>query len=346
MKTVSIVIPVYNCAAYLSACLDSVLGQTYVDTEIILVENGSTDESPRICTEYAQEHSKIQLIQGPKRGPGAARNEGLRAATGEYVIFIDSDDICEPELVSRLMEAGAAKSRTLVICGIQVVDEHNVSGEVFRENDTVCDTASYVSGVLAKWKTNPLCGGVYCKLFELSILREAGILFEEDATYAEDFCFNMAYLRCVENVVVLPDLLYRYRCGRPGSVTEKNLREAEYAAMWQRRLAVVDVFRSVFEQFGLEDKCSADIAAFYWFQVKDTMELAVRRASDYGAFRSYMEEVASDLDGKRGSFGEPSGMPPKDIQALSWLVNGKYRRLWAYEKMRRTIRILRGRERW
>ena len=92
---VSVVIPVYNVEKYLAECVDSVLGQTYADFEIILVDDGATDSSGQMCDEYAQKDARIRVIHQPNGGLSAARNTGLKAARGEYVYFLDSDDYIE-----------------------------------------------------------------------------------------------------------------------------------------------------------------------------------------------------------------------------------------------------------
>jgi glycosyltransferase involved in cell wall biosynthesis len=101
---VSVVIPVYNVEAYLRECVDSVLGQTLGDFEIILVDDGATDSSGRICDEYAAKHPKVRVIHQENGGLSAARNTGLDAAGGEYVYFLDSDDYIVPHALERLCD--------------------------------------------------------------------------------------------------------------------------------------------------------------------------------------------------------------------------------------------------
>ena len=93
MPAVSVVIPVYNSAKYLRECLDSIVAQTFSDWEIIAVDDGSSDESPEILDEYAAKDSRIKVIHKANAGVSAARNDGLDAAQGEYVVFVDSDDL-------------------------------------------------------------------------------------------------------------------------------------------------------------------------------------------------------------------------------------------------------------
>ena len=342
VDTVSVVIPVYNSAPFLPSCLDSMLSQTYPDIEILLIENGSTDDSPRICERYARQDARIRLLQGPHTGPGAARNCGIDAAAGRYVVFVDSDDLCEPELVERLASAGAGKDATLALCGIQVMDEDGLFTETFAEAPASCTIREYVAGPLAKWGSNPLCGAVYCKLFDIRILRDHHIFFEEDTSYAEDFCFNMAYLRHMENVIILPDLLYRYRCGRKGSVTEKNLRDSEFSPMWQRRLEVIRMYEDVYAFFGMSERCAPTVAAFRWLQMADMITLAVRRTPDYPSFHADMEILRNDRKGHE----VPAGIPARARLSLRLLLSRHDRILWQYEYIRKKIRTMRGRERW
>lgn len=98
-EKVSIIIPVYKVEAYIRECLDSVIRQTYKNLEIILVDDGSPDQCGQICDEYAQEDSRIQVIHKENAGVSAARNTGIDAATGTYMIFADSDDVLHEQMV-------------------------------------------------------------------------------------------------------------------------------------------------------------------------------------------------------------------------------------------------------
>lgn len=102
-KKVSVIIPVYNCEKYLSACLESLLHQTYNNLEIILIDDGSSDRSSFICDEYGGQYSKIKVIHQENAGPGMARNTGIDVMTGDYLTFVDSDDYVAKEYIETLM---------------------------------------------------------------------------------------------------------------------------------------------------------------------------------------------------------------------------------------------------
>ena len=111
---ISVVIPVYNVEKYLAECVDSVLGQTYQDYEIILVDDGATDSSGAMCDEYAQKDARIRVIHQPNGGLSAARNAGLSAASGEYIYFLDSDDYIEPTTLADLVSVAEQEQADVV----------------------------------------------------------------------------------------------------------------------------------------------------------------------------------------------------------------------------------------
>lgn len=107
MPKVSVIVPVYNAEKYLQECVDSILGQTIADLELILVDDGSTDSSPELCDGYAQQDTRVKVIHKPNGRAASARNAGLRAASGEYVAFVDSDDWILPGMYEKMLETGA-----------------------------------------------------------------------------------------------------------------------------------------------------------------------------------------------------------------------------------------------
>ena len=116
---VSIIIPIYNTAERLPGCLDSVLGQTHQNLEIILVDDGSTDDSPAIIQTYAQKDSRIKVITQKNQGQSAARNRGLKQATGDFISFLDSDDAIKSNFIQKLLAPYAKNPQTiLTVCGI------------------------------------------------------------------------------------------------------------------------------------------------------------------------------------------------------------------------------------
>lgn len=117
-KMISVIVPVYNVEKYLPACLDSICHQTLKELEIILVDDGSTDNSGRIAEQYALQDKRIRVVHQRNGNPGATRNVGLELATGEYIGFVDSDDWIEPEMFSSLYAKAETDNLDIVVTGV------------------------------------------------------------------------------------------------------------------------------------------------------------------------------------------------------------------------------------
>ena len=107
MPKVSVIVPVYNAEKYLQECVDSILGQTLADLELILVDDGSTDTSPALCDRYAEQDARVKVIHKPNGRAASARNAGIRAASGDYVAFVDSDDWVSAEMYEKMLGTDA-----------------------------------------------------------------------------------------------------------------------------------------------------------------------------------------------------------------------------------------------
>ena len=117
-KMISVIVPVYNVEKYLPACLDSICHQTLKELEIILVDDGSTDNSGRIAEQYALQDKRIRVVHQRNGNPGATRNVGLELATGEYIGFVDSDDWIEPEMFASLYAKAETDNLDIVVTGV------------------------------------------------------------------------------------------------------------------------------------------------------------------------------------------------------------------------------------
>ena len=134
MAQVSIIVPVYQVEKYLRQCIDSILAQTFTDLELILVDDGSKDQSGQICEEYSERDSRICVIHTENRGAAAARNAGLARASGPYIAFVDSDDYLSENMLQRMCDVSQNSKCDLVICNFLHVFPPNsliVFGRVF-----------------------------------------------------------------------------------------------------------------------------------------------------------------------------------------------------------------------
>ena len=187
---VSIVIPVYNVEKYLRRCLDSILAQDFADTEVICVNDGSTDTSPSILEEYAARCPNIRVLTQPNRGLGAARNAGLDAADGEYIIFVDSDDFLAPGYFSAAVGKLEADGADLVMFNPILYDHRTGQTRPYR---SMIDFYRFSRAGGFPVAEHPLLlsfNGCWDKVCRRSLLVENGIRFPSPRIY-EDVTFGI-----------------------------------------------------------------------------------------------------------------------------------------------------------
>ncbi|MBR3365774.1 glycosyltransferase [Candidatus Saccharibacteria bacterium] len=208
---VSIIVPAYNIAEYLPACLDSILAQDFEDFEIIIIDDGSTDQTPKIADEYEEKFDKISTIHQKNAGLSAARNTGIKKAKGKYLAFIDGDDLIAKSFLRALYGAIESTSSDLAVCELiefsnQIPDEKAVSSPEVKTREEA------VSGLLVGQENRDIivCNKLFKKeLFE-NIKFPVGELHEDNLTTYKLFAET-------NSVAYIKDRLYYYR-KRPGSI--------------------------------------------------------------------------------------------------------------------------------
>lgn len=205
---ISIIVPVYNVEPYLRQCLDSVIGQTYRDLEILLIDDGSPDRCGVICDHYAELDSRIRVFHTGNNGLSAARNLGLREATGSYIGFVDSDDWIELNMYEALVEMIERNDAELCVCGFWK--------ESIKTTEWKLETAAY-SGTeaLRALLDGTINDAVWNKLFKKSIFEKTS--FPEGKNYEDSAIMHRVFAEA-SKVVVVPTPLYHYR-KRPQSIT-------------------------------------------------------------------------------------------------------------------------------
>lgn len=180
---ISVIIPVYNTEIYLRRCINSVLNQSYKHLEIILIDDGSSDGSGKICDEYQMKDNRIKVIHQENAGQAAARNRGLDAANGNYIAFVDSDDYIEADMMEYLLNNLTEYNADIAVCGVKKVNLHGVTAGYFNENLKdffVFDTYQAMEQLIDNKIINfSLCDKLFRRtLFEQLRFRE-GIIFED-----------------------------------------------------------------------------------------------------------------------------------------------------------------------
>jgi glycosyltransferase EpsH len=201
---ISVIIPVYKVENYIRGCLESVLAQTFRDIEIIVVNDGTPDNSAEIVREYAAKDQRIKVIDQPNSGIAATRNTGLAAVSAPLVMFVDSDDEVEPTYCQKL-HAALTDGIDCAVCGVRFVYE-NMPEDPRLERYFDLPPRRQKETISTLWN----------KIYRMSIIREHGIEFPAGLRHEDDFFWN-AYQPWCRAVAFVPEKLYRY-LRRPGSI--------------------------------------------------------------------------------------------------------------------------------
>ena len=223
--TVTVIVPVYNVQNYLEKCVRSILAQTFSDFELIMVDDGSTDESPRICDQLAQADSRVTVIHKPNGGLSSARNAALDIAQGKYIAFIDSDDYVEPRLLEKTVAAMEAGNYDWCAYGMRKEDtQGNLLEPVcFKPRTLRIENEQERMAFLLKNLLNYRIGWEACShLYRGDIIRENKLRFvSERQVFAEDLLFSFTYWLYAASCIVLEEPLYHY-LQRSGSLMEAS----------------------------------------------------------------------------------------------------------------------------
>ena len=206
MELITIIIPVYNTGTLLSRCLDSIKNQTYSNLEILIIDDGSTDDSAQICAEYCKHDNRFRYIYQENAGVSKARNNGLSIARGNYINFCDSDDWIEAQYIEELYNGIVKTNSDIAICGYKMTDGTSVFQTVKPSELKSMTTAEFANsfweyhdGVFINIQTN--------KLFKRELIKSG---FKAGMTCGEDMYFNLEYMKNTERVAIVPSSGYFY----------------------------------------------------------------------------------------------------------------------------------------
>ena len=209
---ISVIVPVYNVAPYLRRCVDSLLAQTYPNFELLLIDDGSTDDSPAICDKYNNSYVRVRAIHQSNQGVSTARNRGIEEAQGDYISFVDSDDWVEPGFLQAFVDAmgdneGKRENEKM---DLVVQGYWNHSGEVKNWQQAYYREATEVCAQLYEMEKKKLIGFVWNKLFRRQIIIENALSFDPSIPVGEDFLFCMTFLSHTTSMATAPYVGYHY----------------------------------------------------------------------------------------------------------------------------------------
>ena len=258
---ISVIIPVYNIQQHLRECLDSVLGQSYPHLQVICVDDGSTDESPAILAQYAQKDNRVQVIRQQNAGPGAARNTGLEAATGEYVIFLDSDDWFEPDFLAKMVDTAVREGADVAICRAVEFDTNSgreLPSEWMMKKQYLPGKLAFAPQEMADHLFQFTYGMPWDKFYRRELLTTSGIRYPA-LKNSEDLAFVYPTLLAAKRIAVVDEVLIHHRINRMASVSNSRCGqpEAPYEAFqivkeYLEQHQLMDTYRRSFLNWAME----------------------------------------------------------------------------------------------
>lgn len=216
---ISIIVPIYNSEKDLDQCIESIANQAYKNLEIILVNDGSTDNSINICKKWESNDSRIVLINKKNEGVAKARNDGLKIATGDYIGFVDHDDFIEPEMYETMLDDMTEHNADIVMCSSTGIFDDGTTTKAYpnyksfeiKKNDLIKRMQSY---------EKIFCSSVWSKLYKREVLGE--LEFDTEIILGDDYYFNGIAYTNIDKLYYDERSLYNYRI-REGSISRRKV---------------------------------------------------------------------------------------------------------------------------
>ena len=251
---ISVIIPIYNSEKYLDKCIESIRDQSLKNIEIILINDGSSDDSLRILRQYEKIDERVIVIDQKNSGPSSARNKGIDIAKGEYISFIDSDDWVDETMFEEMYDSAKENNSDVVICDMKLVNKNeeiyitglnypirNLSERVMKEI------------IFRELLSNSQFNSMANKIFRTSIIKENNIRLDKDIYYAEDWLFNVEFFRRSKKISYINKAFYYYRRGHESSSSSYNDDTFEKVGLWIYRMR-----KEYANEFGLDDRLASD----------------------------------------------------------------------------------------
>lgn len=218
MQMVSVIVPIYNAGSKLKKCIQSILKQTYPNFELILINDGSTDESLKVCELYADRDARIRVIDKENEGSIATRQKGIDEAVGDYLMFVDADDWVASTIIERLISFVTEDQDVIVCNSYRVLNDRALLKQVnnsryFTDYHEVCGDQIRTEIIEAYFHGHPFPATLYAKLFKKEIFNHSGKFIKRLKFLGDDLYLNLEVLLKANRIVIVNEPLYYYRVG-------------------------------------------------------------------------------------------------------------------------------------
>lgn len=273
MEKVSIIIPAYNAEKDIARCLSSAVNQSYKNTEILIINDGSEDCTEKICSEYISKYNNIRLINAKHRGVSCARNQGIEHASGDWIFFLDADDTVLVSGIELLMKY--RNKGEWIIGNYEMVDVLNSREPVLHRQYFKGDIHCGERGELPQLCVSRYFNYIWGKLYRKDIIFVNKISFDRNQNYGEDLLFNLEYFRHVNHFVILKEPIYQY-CYRFGEGLGTRFIKDE----WEIQKKFITYIETLCrDTYALNSEQLAQMNIFYYMQAI----AALQRIADEGS---------------------------------------------------------------
>lgn len=310
---VSIIVPIYNSDKTLRRCIESILAQNYTDFELLLIDDGSTDDSWQICEEFTTRNPRIRAIRQENGGVSNARNKGIHLSRGSYITFIDSDDYITNKYLTSFDYCGKYDFQ---IQGFTLTYSHsNENKAIYPSQTHECNTLD----ILEECEINSLIRGPVCKLFKKEILTKNNLAFDESLSYGEDAIFVKRYLLCCTRPCrTISESNYIYTHDSDSSLTS-SYHSGE--RLYQATLIEYQLFNKLRELN--PDMSNKLVQHFKRLKAIDTYQAVRRVILDSSKGIEYKVKFIHSLSPNLMSFVESAQSLPVKFSILRWFINNR-----------------------
>lgn len=315
-KLVSVIVPVYNSGKYISRCLDSILSQVYTNIEVVLIDDGSTDNSFEICREYEKNDSRVRVIHQENSGASVARNTGLKNISGEYVMFCDSDDMVSDLWVKHLVDS--CDEKTMPVCSY--CSQKSKIGQTFDLD--IKANESYNKSEYFKFSKVGLAGYICNTIFSAGYIKSNNLLFrcqKEKADYNEDLLFVMEYIKNIDYFVYVGCADYAY-------LTRNDSLSRRYNPYYFDKYAEkFEIWYSFLNSYNTEELQAMSTSYLYHFICSLISEVSNKDSRK--RYKKFKEIVLSETVHKCLKYADCSN---EDKRIIKMLKNKNSLGLWLY----------------
>lgn len=287
MQKVSIIVPVYNVEKHLERCVKSIANQTYSNIEIILVDDGSLDNSGKKCDNLKKFNNRIKVIHKKNGGLSTARLAGFKQATGKYISFVDSDDYIEPDMIAELVQSIELHHAELAICAYNTISSDTkvsplylpYKSDALRGRTIITD--NYIKPLIGSGERGEInIPGFTCIRLYLKDLIKLEFFLSEREYYKEDHIFNLLYSDYVNTIGIVNKPLYNY------CINSASLSNCYRKNKWQMYYNLLNWYKSFIEKRNITGTNSR-LSNF----VKSAIFAAIDNAVNSGTYSSYRSEI-------------------------------------------------------